>query len=271
MPTFKNVKKKELEVLQNLGYYFDDVKTQYEITRMKGKCTLVLFNSNKLFVQGKENEVKELVSFLREKNIGEYVKPINFVDEKGVIIGTDEAMKGDTFGGIIVAGVKANEVTRENLKLIGVADSKKIKDEDIASIAKRIKEVCSHHIISLSANQYNELIFELGSVTKLLNKMHQQCIDKLDFHDLAVVDKYPGCKVNATALTKAESKYIEVAAASILARFETLKQFKKMSKELKFEVPKGSTTVKEGLMQVPKDKLKKYVKMHFKNVQNFCS
>ena len=35
---------------------------------------------------------------------------------------------------------------------------------------------------------------------------------------MAIVDKYPGCQVNATALTKAESKYIEVAAASILAK-----------------------------------------------------
>tara|TARA_Y100000034_G_C6892429_1_gene410818 strand:- start:815 stop:1639 length:825 start_codon:yes stop_codon:yes gene_type:complete len=266
MPTFKKVNKKDLEILQNFGYYFDDVKTQYEITRMKGECTLILFNSNKLLIQGKDNKVKELVTLLKNEKVGEYVEPINFVKEEGVVIGTDEAMKGDTFGGLIVAGVKADDKTRENLLLIGVGDSKKIKDEDIQGMAKRIKEIVCHHIISLSANQYNILIEELGNVTKLLNRMHQQCIDKLDFHDLAVVDKYPGCNVGK-AMTKAESKYIEVAAASILARDETLKQFRKMSKELKFTVPKGSTTVKEEVMKIPKDKLKKYVKLHFKNVQ----
>ncbi len=272
MPTFTNIHKDDLTVLQNFGFYFEPVKSEYEIARMKGSCVLVLFNSNKLLIQGKEKVVNDLVEYLRKNHIGKYVHPINFVNEKGIVIGTDEALKGDTFGGIVVAGVKADEDMRERLKLVGVEDSKKLKDFEIHVIAQKIKKIVPYHIVNLSPNQYNLIVEELGNVTNLLNRMHQRCIDELDFHDLAVVDKYPGCKVKAKMLIKAESKYVEVAAASILARSEALKQLKKLSKELKMPVPKGSTHVKEALQTLKQNKkhLKKYVKLHFKNVQKYA-
>ena len=271
MPTFKSVKKEQLTVLQDMGYYFEPVKTQYEEARMKGKCAVILFKTKKLLIQGKDKNAKVLVEFLRKNKIGKYVHPVNFVKETGVVIGTDESMKGDSFGGIVVASVKADDKTRESLKLIGVEDSKKLKDSEIQQIASKIKKIVPYHVISLSANQYNILIEELGNVTKLLNRMHQQCIDELDFHDMAVTDKYPGCRVKAKMETKAESKYVEVAAASILARDATVRQFKRMSKELKFEVPKGSTSVSEALEYLKKNKknMKKYTKIHFKNVKKY--
>ena len=72
-------------------------------------------------------------------------------------------------------------------------------------------------------------------------------------------------------LEKAESKYVEVAAASVLARATGLKQLNYLSTLVGFTVPKGSTHVKEALQELKEKSLKfeKFVKTSFGNVEEF--
>ena len=58
-----------------------------------------------------------------------------------VIIGTDESLKGDSFGGIVVAGVKADDEVRKKLEDLGVRDSKKLTDLKIKYFAQELKKV----------------------------------------------------------------------------------------------------------------------------------
>lgn len=183
------------------------------------------------------------------------------------IIGSDESLKGDTFGGIVVAAVKADNKTREELKRLGVRDSKRISDRKIRWLAEKIKRIAGCKIKSIFPLEYNE---EKRGISSWLNKLHKDCYDYLK-PGKHIVDKYPGCKVGELQAEKAEDKYLEVGAASILARAAALKQLDELSRKAGFELPKGSTQVKGALEELKKRKLnfKEFVKMDFNNVKDF--
>ncbi|MEA3429679.1 MAG: ribonuclease HIII [Nanoarchaeota archaeon] len=267
MTTYTKVQKKELRQLLDFGYIVEKTKTEYEVIRLRGNgAVMILFTSNKLLVQGKEESVKAVEALFSELKIGKKVIPIKFAKEEGVVIGSDESLKGDSFGGIVVAAVKANDDQRRDLLFAGVMDSKKLDDNEIFIIAQRVKKVVEYKVISMMPEEYNKY----DGVTEILNKLHNQVITELRPCDMAITDKYPGCKVKAKMETKAESKYVEVAAASILAREAAIKQLQKLSKRIGFELPKGSTHVAEALKKAAsKVNLKTVAKLHFKNVQKF--
>jgi ribonuclease HIII len=264
MPTFTKVKKEDLKHLDKHGFYKVEPKTKYEQVRLKSKnATMVLFTTNKLLIQGKPENIEPVLKFLREKKIGKEVKPITFKQQDGTYIGSDEALKGDSFGGIVVAGVKANNKQRQQLLELGVGDSKNFTDEDIRALAPEIEKMTNCIIENIYPDEYNS--FE-GNVTKMLDKLHKACYDGLK-PGKHVVDKYPGCKVGDIIETKAESKYVEVAAASILARAHALKQLDDISKRAGFTVPKGSTHVEDALKKIKKKDAQNLVKLHFNNVR----
>jgi len=110
MVVLENVGKEVLPKLKKLGYALEKPKTLHEEARLvKGKMVLVLYHSGKLLLQGEETEVKKVAIELKKLKIGESTTPENYRSESGWIIGSDESLKGDTFGGIVVAAVKANE------------------------------------------------------------------------------------------------------------------------------------------------------------------
>ena len=262
MTVFQNVTKQDLTKLK--GFTQIEPKSIYESVRLtNGSVTAILFTSGKLLFQGKESEVENAV----KKFKGEKVEPEHFRRETGWIIGSDETLKGDTFGGMVVAAVKADDKIRTKLAELGVADSKKLSDVEIVPLAQRIKMIAPCHVKSILPEHYNQ---HKGTVTKLLDQMHKECGRYL-LPGKHVVDKYPGCKVGDIIVEKAESKYIEVAAASILARAAALDQFDYLSAQAAFEVPKGSTHVTDALEKLREKKLpfRKFVKLHFRNVEEF--
>ncbi|HLC75329.1 MAG TPA: hypothetical protein VJH88_05775 [Candidatus Nanoarchaeia archaeon] len=183
------------------------------------------------------------------------------------IIGSDEALKGDTFGGIVVAAVKADENIRKKLIDLGVRDSKTLTDKIILSLAPQIEKIAQCHIKSVFPKTYNLVSDDL---TALLNALHRECFIALK-PGKHIIDKFPGCTVGDIMETHAESKYPEVAAASILARAHALKQMDTLSKRAGFTIPRGSTHVTDALKQLKQSSLppEEFVKLHFKNVKPF--
>lgn len=268
MVVFENVKKEVVPILKKSGYSVEEPLNIYEEARLrKGKVMLVLYTSGKLLLQGPETEVRKVAAELRKLKIGEALAEEKFRSEGGWIIGSDESLKGDTFGGLTVAAVKADDKIRKQLTELGVKDSKLLDDKEIVVLAERIKKITACEIRSILPEEYN---MKFGTVTKLLNELHGSC-----GADLApgkhIVDKYPGCGVGNLMTEKAESKYVEVAAASILARDAALKQLMVLSKMAGFTIPKGSTHVKLALLELRERKLDffKFVKMDFRNVGEF--
>jgi ribonuclease HIII len=266
MVVFTGVKKEKLQKLKE--YTLEEPKSMYEELRLKkNNVTLVLYNSGKLLLQGKQESIEEISEDLEKIGIGKKIKSKVFRRETGMIIGSDETLKGDTFGGLVVAGVKANAVARKKLVELGVADSKTLNDKEILVLAERIKRIVSCQIKSITSEEYNHYH---KNVTHLLNKLHSEVGNYLN-PGKHVVDKYPGCNVGDIQEEKAESKYVEVAAASILARAAALHQLDGLSIEVGFTVPKGSTHVKDALARLKKEKIdfRKFVKLNFSNVRKF--
>ena len=149
MPVFTHVKKEELGKLK--GYQKEPPKTSYEELRLKkSNVTLVLYTSGKLLLQGKPEDVAKIKIELENAGISKKETAQNFLSESGDIIGSDESLKGDTFGGIVVAAVKADEKLREKLVELGVADSKTLNDKEIIRMAEQIRKLVPNIVKSLS-------------------------------------------------------------------------------------------------------------------------
>ena len=265
MVVFQGVTKEQL--LKLPGFSIENPKTVHEELRLKkGEVTFILYSSGKLLLQGKPEAVEKAAKELEKKGIRERVVSEAFRKEQGWIIGTDESLKGDTFGGLVVAGVKANDELRRKLAELGVADSKTLADQEVLQMAEKIKHLVPCEVKSILPMEYNAN----PEITKLLNKLHQECADYL-FPGKHIVDKYPGCNVGDVQIEKAESKYAEVAAASVLARAAALQQLDYLSAQAGFRIPKGSTHVKLALFELKERGLdfSKFVKVGFANVKEF--
>ncbi len=185
-------------------------------------------------------------------------------------IGSDEALKGDTFGGIVVAAVRADDEVRKQLEEMGVKDSKKLTDQKIRVLAERIRGIAPVFFVSMLPLQFNQEVAKY-SLTGVMNKLHEKVTSRLrKEEEEVIVDQFPGCDVHkATIVQKAEDLYIEVAAASIIARAEGLLQIKELSIMVGFQLPLGSTHVLESLIKIRDGKkdFNALAKTSFRNVK----
>ncbi len=265
--------KDKIQLLLQKGFKKIHATNLYEEMRLKSDDTLIIcYRSGKTVIQAKKDYTQFMAEFLGGK-----IKKNNTAgkkETKGTIIGSDESLKGDTFGGIIVASVKADDKKREELKEIDVRDSKEITDTVIIKLAAKIKNILgkdSYYIYEKMPESYNQYT---ENTTSLLNSMHTRAIKELGDANLIIIDQYPGARINiknAKTETKAESRYTEVAAASILARERSLDQLERLSEKAGFKLPKGSTHVKDALKKIKEKGLdpEKYAKLHFRNVKRY--
>lgn len=202
------------------------------------------------------------------------------------LIGTDESGKGDYFGPLVIAGVYVNAETAGKLRAIGVADSKKLSDKQIGSMAVQIKELCPFSTIVIGNEKYNELYGKIKNLNKLLAWGHARAIENVlgrvqcdfalsdQFGDPALIknalmDK--GRNITLKQRPRAEEN-TAVAAASVLARNEYVLRMKQMEDSYKMEFPKGaSSRVVQAAGNFVKDhgrdKLKLVAKLHFKTTE----
>lgn len=291
--TFENVDRKIIDDLLKYGFQKEATKSPYEIFRLTGPCYVIYFSSKKLLLQGKPEcvtNISKLISSMGykviktsatgDRNAEQYTAKFHAQDDECIEIGSDEVLKGDTFGGIVVAAVLANGKERAELRRIGVTDSKELTGMMINDIAQKIRAILPSDQISVRnmyPADYNESL-KTGSVTALLNRLHEYVHKDLDSKNrfkidgkklTHITDKYPGCTVGDIIEEKAESKYVSVAAASIIARNAGLIQLETLANRLNFRVPKGSTHVRDALeflRESGKDP-KEFVKVDFKNVK----
>lgn len=267
MVVLENVSTKNLEPLLKKGFSKVSCRTVYEeLCLEKNGVKLTLYTSGKLLLQGKEKAISALLPELKHLGLPQPKPEEHFRRETGWVIGSDESLKGDTFGGIVVAAVKADNSLRQKLEELGAADSKLLEDREILRLADEIKKIAPCEIRSLLPEEYNRV----GKVTLLLNNLHHDAAKHL-LPGKHIVDKYPGCTVGDLAVEKAESKYVEVAAASILARAAALQQLQYLSCLAGFTLPKGSTHVQMALHELKERGLdfRQFVKMEFRNVKEF--
>lgn len=254
-----------------------------------------IYKTLKILIQGKNvDKVLEYLTIKKTKDTDDQYGEISYV-------GCDEVGTGDYFGGIVCVACFVPKKDEEILKRIGVVDSKKLTDSEILKIAKQIADLQKTKKInievgynSLEPKKYNKYYklyknanvikavchnkaindvsvlleknksFRIGKNTKIVL---DQFVNKTKYYEY--LNKF--CKTEPIIQidifeTKAESKYIAVALASIIARCLFINQMKKISDELGIKVPFGATDpkIKKIASQIGKIYLDRYVKLHFK-------
>ncbi len=159
--------------------------------------------------------------------------------DKKLYIGSDEVGVGEPLGPIVVCGVGfANNTAKEKVFLQGIVDSKKFNYDRIMKIGQFLEVNTINKCVIIPPRSFNEQ-YAKGVNTKLLNavlhnRIHLELGTKLKYP--SIIDAFVGEKKynEYLALTnetiyptdtitfeqKAENKYIEVAAAAILAKYK---------------------------------------------------
>ena len=253
-----------------LEYYFD-IMIEHNMDHVdylfKSKdITATIYKSGKVMLQGTNAKddylmFAELLGFtavVEESTNSKPEKPERRQPERKVkAIGSDEVGTGDFFGPVVVAAVYLLPSDYAYLEALGVTDSKHLSDEAIIRIAEQISQKISHHILVTDNKKYNDLV-KLGfNMNKIKAYLHNHAIMKLVAKhkgdvEKVVVDQFcsPANYFNylkgkqiysdITFEIEAESKYLSVAAASILARDAFLKEMAKLGEKIGIRIPLGA-------------------------------
>lgn len=265
---------------------------QFNIMLDNKKLLIRVYESKKIGVRHDLSQVKdeELFKLLEGMITGtgtekRQLNSLEITDSENPetsLIGTDESGKGDYFGPLIVAGVYADLEDRKWLKRIGAADSKTLNDSKIEKLAEEIMVRCKYSIITFENKNYNETYRQIGNLNRLLARGHAQVIENL----LEVVecrnvladqfgspDLIKDALMTKGKLVKLEQRHraeenMVVAAASILARDQYVKEMKRLSDRFEFDFPKGCSslvteTAREFVRLYGREKLEEVAKLHF--------
>jgi len=232
------VRKDEIQSLKTLLLSREDIKqlrttNPYEVFRVRyDDCLIVGYTTGKI-VANKEI-ARQLISDLLPRIAGEI--------QKGTVIGSDEAGKGEWLGPIVVAAVAVNPEQNYELQAHGVMDSKELSLSRIRELASFIRD--SHYLrrhVIITPRRFNGLFDELKNESRTLNDLlawgHSTAIGDLlgslhtkDKKVKVIIDEFDRIKTEDRIRRVLDLNMVEViqrpraeenmavAAASIIAR-----------------------------------------------------
>lgn len=205
--------------------------------------------------------------------------------------GSDEVGTGDFFGPIVVvAALVPAQKTADRLHELGITDSKAMTDERILQVYPELKTLVPYASRIMPNTLYNKIWnAETMNINRIKARMHNQAwLDLKEkvggkLPELCMVDQF--CKPatyyghlkgvdqierSLQFETKAESRYIAVAAASVLARAIFLENWKKMEEHYGIHMEKGAgpktdKSARTIFQEKGMDIFPKIAKMHFRN------
>lgn len=266
--------------------------------------TITLYESGKIMFQGLSADIEANIWIDMEKHLNNRIIDINndkkdkSSDKKEIehtydssnTVGSDEVGTGDYFGPIIVT---AAFVRKEDINLLidlGVKDSKKITDEKIIKIAPEIIKNIKHTTLILDNKTYNDHYSSDVNMNKIKAVLHNKAllnlIKKENNYKEIIIDQFVNPKKyfeylsnnkeivkNIKFYTKAEDKFLSVAAASIISRYYFIQKINELTDKYKIEIPKGAgpkvnNVAKEIIQKYGIDELNNIAKLNFKNTED---
>lgn len=207
------------------------------------------------------------------------------------IIGSDEVGTGDYFGPMTVVAAFVSRENMNRLKMLGVKDSKNLTDTQISAIAKEIAPIIPHSLLVLHNEKYNDLQAKGMTQGKIKALLHNQAINHVikkvknaDEINGVLIDQFvvpetyyrhikgkqQDWKGKTYFATKGESVHLAVAAASIIARYAFVEEFRKLSEKAGMELKKGAGSQVDQvaarlIKQKGEEALYSFTKVHFGN------
>ncbi len=270
------------------GFYHVD-HSEFAFKAPNEGVNIVAYKSGKVVIQGKgtenfvQNTIETEITGKPQLGYEEFHHPEWFEPHAGL----DEAGKGDLFGPLVSCCVIADGDMVREWREKGVKDSKALTDGSILRLEKIILSTKGVVVKKMFAGmqRYNDLMARPGAnLNKLLAWYHSKALQsalavRSDI-EWGLVDQFSkapltqqqlkkdGVQFDLRMRTKAEDDPV-VAAASICARAEFVRQLRKLSTEFGEELKKGSgAPVKkqagELVQKLGPHRLKDFAKVHFK-------
>lgn len=254
-------------------------------------CVITAYQSGKVVLQG------EGAQFHAEGIQGKVVTPKKQADKQSspsIPIqypqwGSDEVGTGDYFGPVCVCAAAIDEPSANWLKSLGIQDSKAMKDAYIMEIGAQLRDRLLHSLLILDNATYNR-VHKSDHMVAIKCKLHNQAFVHLsrkcsESAKQIIVDQfvpersyYRYLKQEKQVIhgihfeTKAENKYLAVAAASVIARYTFLSAFNTMCKNYDFPFLKGAgakvdACIADFVAKHGTAPLYQVAKLHFANTQ----
>ncbi|MBE6497888.1 MAG: ribonuclease HII [Methanobrevibacter sp.] len=158
------------------------------------------------------------------------------------ILGIDEAGRGSVLGPMVIAGVVVPEKMEKVLERMGVKDSKRLTPNRRTILSRKLKKMFDYEIVVISAREIDEMRAEGINLNEIEKNAMESILLKIK-PEKAIVDAVDvkaerfqsnlcnDTGVNVIAEHKADDKYIEVSAASIIAKAERDDQIAQINKD----------------------------------------
>ena len=158
------------------------------------------------------------------------------------ILGIDEAGRGSVLGPLVIAGVVVPEKMEKVLERMGVKDSKRLVPHRRTILSRKLKKMFDYEIVVISAREIDEMRADGINLNEIEKNAMESILLKIK-PEKAIVDAVDvkaerfqnnlcdDTGLNVIAEHKADDKYIEVSAASIIAKAERDDQIAQINKE----------------------------------------
>ena len=158
------------------------------------------------------------------------------------ILGIDEAGRGSVLGPLVIAGVVVPEKMEKVLERMGVKDSKRLAPHRRTILSRKLKKMFDYEIVVITAREIDEMRAEGINLNEIEKNAMESILLKMK-PEKAIVDavdvkaeRYQenlrkDTGLNVIAEHKADDRYIEVSAASIIAKAERDDQIAQINKE----------------------------------------
>jgi|TARA_B110000014_G_C19946241_1_gene489637 ribonuclease HII len=197
------------------------------------------------------------------------------------ICGIDDAGRGSMIGPLVIAGVSIEKRNLKKLKAIGVRDSKKLTPKKREILYKKIiKIVDSYYVVRItpqvidrSVINHNLNHLEARNMAKIVLKLKSQIsyVDSCDVDYKRFGKEISSLSSNARIKSyhHADSRFVSVAAASIIAKVSRDRSLKRLNKnfELGSGYPSDKKTVHAVKKILSKKKTMPFIRMSWKPIQ----
>ena len=203
-----------------------------------------------------------------------------------IICGVDDAGRGSMVGPLVIAGVTIDKKNLKKLKSIGVQDSKKLSPKTREILYKKIIEIVDeYYVVRISPKTIDSNVFkhklnhlEAKNMAKVIKELSPQVayVDSCDVDYKRFGNEISLLTSNSKIISRhhADSRFVVVAAASIIAKVSRDKSIHRLKKN--YELGSGYPSDKKTVKCVKKLLLQKkqsysFIRMSWKPVQKIVN
>lgn len=285
--SFKNVDDMIIKkIIQENAQYTTNVKNKFQAYafEIKDQVVISVYNNKTVLFQGKNIDF-----YISKYNLATTINTSTEQKEfdNFDILGCDEVGVGDFFGPIVTcsAFLQKNDIKKFSSIFSLVKDSKKISDQQIYYLFSKLKDIIKYSVHIMDNKTYNSYYQKYKNINTLKCIAHNNAL--LNFYkenqnlkiDYTVMDQFVAEKLyynhlnrndiylapyNILFTTKAESKSLAVACASIIARFYFLKTITDLEQKYNIKIFLGANNHVKNIVNILKQEKANDINMFLK-------